>query len=162
MYSVTVERWQEIERDVLSTLSARELEGYLRSMVNWAKRRKETSTWVLGANEKVEVGDVVFADFGVSYNMEIGVQHLALVVAVVKGKAFVVPMTSNRKHVDNDEQLEFNSDILLKDSAVFCNDARFINTARVIKKIGKVKESEWRTVKNYVLKGILNNGWQTD
>ena len=162
MYDVTIERWQQIEKRVLATLSETECSNYIRSMINWAKRKDIATSRVPDTWEMVETGDIVFADFGVTYDMEIGAQHLGLVVSIVRGKAFVVPLTSTKRFTWHDNIRTLNSECLSHESAVLCNDARFINTSRIIKKIGKAEEWEWREIKNYVLKGILNNGWEED
>ena len=162
MYEITVERWQEIERRVLATLGDKERKNYIRSMINWTKRKDIATSRVPDTWEMVEAGDIVFADFGVTYDMEIGAQHLGIVVSIVRGKAFVVPLTSTKKFAWHDNIMTLKSDCLDHESAVLCNDARFINTSRIIKKIGKADEWEWREIKTYVLKGILNNGWEED
>ena len=162
MSSVSVERWQEIEKQILTSMSAVDRDKYISSMIMWAKHRSLDSTGrVPDSYELIEAGDIIFADWGIAYNMEIGYLHLGVVIAVIRGKALVVPLTSNLKGKDKDNLFEVDWECLDKKSLAFCNDAKFINTARVIKKIGKADEYQWRELKNYVMKGMLKNGWES-
>ncbi len=89
-------------------------------------------------------GSVCEFDFGDAYQHEIGHQHFAVIISINQNKALVVPMTSNpvqyeraydpilnpngRKHLMRLGQPEG----LNKKSVLFLNDAKYVNTARVI------------------------------
>ena len=78
------------------------------------------------------------------YLNEMGYQHFGLVMAISNRKAFVIPLTSNpvtyQKAYDPVENPRGKKNLmriglvdgLRKDSVLFLNDCRFINTARVI------------------------------
>lgn len=107
------------------------------SGVNRIKRSHFWSCENIGL--KIKVGDVCFVDFGHGYINECAYQHFALVVKLYRGKAFVVPMTSNPRTValaksKKRSHLFYMGHLqgLDKETCVFINDARFINTARVI------------------------------
>lgn len=75
---------------------------------------------------------------------ESGFQHFAVIISFCHGKAFVVPMTSNptmynqaydhqmtpdgKKHLMRIGMIEG----MAKESVLFLNDGKFINTARII------------------------------
>ena len=112
------------------------------SEVNWQKRRNIRSATELGV--KVMVGDICYIDFGKAYVYEVGYQHFGLIISFHHGKAFVVPMTSNSStyalaydEYENPTGREHLMRIglvpgLVKPSVLFLNDAKFINTARII------------------------------
>ncbi len=90
----------------------------------------------------IRPGDICYFDFGHAYINEAGFQHFGLVISCFNHKAFVVPMTS--KHHTLTQAMNVSDegkahlyyigkiDGLHKPSVLFVNDARFINTARVI------------------------------
>lgn len=93
----------------------------------------------------VTEGDIVYCDFGQAYLNEAGYQHFGLVIKMFSYKAFVVPMSSNKttiskamnfenNHCDKKDHLYYigQPEGLNKPSVLFLNDAKFINTARVI------------------------------
>lgn len=92
----------------------------------------------------ISSGDICYIDFGRAYVTEAGYQHFGLVVTVSSGKALVIPMTSNTVNYelaydpeDNPEGLKHlmrlgKTEGMYKYSVLFLNDAKFINTARII------------------------------
>lgn len=98
----------------------------------------------LDFNLRVDVGDIIFCDFGQAYLNEAGFQHFGLVLKLFNYKAFVVPMSSNKATVHkakNHPQVSDPKEHLFyigmpqglnRPSVLFLNDAKFINTARII------------------------------
>ena len=92
----------------------------------------------------LSIGDICYIDFGQAYLNEAGYQHFGLILSMMNGKAFVVPMTSNpftydqaydkhdnpsgKVHLMKIGQLKG----LNKPSVLFINDSKFINTTRII------------------------------
>ena len=114
------------------------LEG---SKLNFGQRKQMYSS--LEAKVYVKVGDICFTDFGLAYLSEVGYQHFGLVLAMKNGKIFVVPMSGNssayhraydpvshmgKRHLMRLPEIEG----LNKASVLFLNDAKWINSARVI------------------------------
>lgn len=89
---------------------------------------------------RIRVGDICYIDYGMSYLNEAGFQHFGIIMKLVNGKAIVIPMTSNTKTYK--EALRANGRNHLmpigkvngmnRDSVLFLNDVRSINTARII------------------------------
>lgn len=112
------------------------------SKLNYIVRKSYKSSELLGF--KVKVGDICYVDFGNSYITEAGYQHFGLVIAYFNSKALMIPMSSNsqmykqsycqytfpqgKKHLFRLGAVES----LYKESVLFLNDAKFINTARII------------------------------
>ena len=105
---------------------------------NYRQRHKASGCEELGV--WVRVGDICYIDFGLSYLNEAGFQHFGLVLKIVNNKAFVIPMTSNEKTY-KDSISNYRKNHLMpigkvrgmnKNSVLFLNDAKFINTARII------------------------------
>ncbi|HHX52453.1 MAG TPA: hypothetical protein GX703_02930 [Erysipelothrix sp.] len=121
--------YHEIRREVIS--------GYNRFI-----RSKCISS--LDFNLRINVGDIVFCDFGQAYLNEAGFQHFGLVLKIFNYKAFVVPMSSNRQTVqkaqNHPNRIDYKDHLfyigmpkgLNRPSVLFLNDAKFINTARII------------------------------
>lgn len=87
----------------------------------------------------IQPGDICYTDFGQAYLYEAGYQHFGLVLSVVHFKALIIPMTSNsrtyQKSLTSEGTYLFplgSIDGLYKESVLFLNDAKFINTARII------------------------------
>lgn len=124
------------------SMSARLCRDSLLSEYNYRMRSKLKSCRTLGMT--INQGDICYIDFGRQYVSEAGFQHFGLVMNVYCGKALVIPMTSNPlnyhqayDHVDNLDGLRHlmrlgKTEGLNKYSVLFLNDAKFINTARVI------------------------------
>ncbi len=93
---------------------------------------------------RVSPGDICFIDFGCAYRNEAGYQHFGIIMSIVHSKAFVVPMTSNPSTFAQayDEVLLPSGKRHLmrigkqngmnKESVLFLNDCKFINTSRII------------------------------
>ena len=93
----------------------------------------------------INPGDLCYVDFGSrAFITEAGFQHFALVLSVCCGKAFVVPMTSKSENYETayDEVDNPTGNVHLmkiglpkglnRYSVLFLNDAKYINTARII------------------------------
>lgn len=111
------------------------------SAQNLKERRNYISCETLGVH--VEVGDICFIDYGDAYLLEIGYQHFGLIIALFHNKAFVVPMSGNhnaflqaysKENPNGKRHLMRLSKIrgMNKDSVLFINDAKWINSARII------------------------------
>lgn len=102
----------------------------------------------------LSVGDICYIDFGQAYLNEAGYQHFGLIISMMNGKAFVVPMTSNPYTYDQayDKQTNPSGKVHLmrigqlkglnKPSVLFINDAKFINTTRIIEVKGHLDITE--------------------
>ncbi len=101
---------------------------------NYKERSQHVNCKTLGV--RIRVGDICFIDFGKAYLNEAGFQHFGLILTIKNQKALVIPMTSNTKVkvVDEKRHLLHIGKIkgMNKASTLFMNDARFINTARII------------------------------
>lgn len=105
---------------------------------NYRARHKVNGCEALGV--WVRVGDICYIDFGLSYLNEAGFQHFGLIVKLIHNKAFVIPMTSNEKTYQESLARQNKSHLMPigkvkgmhKHSVLFLNDAKCINTARII------------------------------
>ena len=135
--------YQQMKIEELKKLSEGKMISRITSEANWLLRSKYASCLDLGVN--IRVGDICFVDFGDdSYIYEVGFQHFAIILSFCHGKAFVIPMTSNPTMVSQayDYQNRPNGKKHLmgiglipgmtKESVLFLNDGKFINTARII------------------------------
>lgn len=116
-------------------LSTKEALHRIMSELNYKLRSSSMSCEDLGV--RIKVGNICFVDYGVSYINEAGYQHFGLVMSITNGKALVVPMTSNAHTYKQSQYKEHLMTIgkiegMNKESVLFLNDARFINTARII------------------------------
>ena len=114
----------------------------LLSEYNYRMRSKLRSCRCFGLT--AHPGDICYIDFGRAYVTEAGYQHFGLVITVSSGKALVIPMTSNTVNYnlaydpqENPDGLKHlmklgKTEGLNKYSVLFLNDAKFINTARII------------------------------
>ena len=129
------------EENLLSGLNESEVYDYMLSKLNFCQRKQMYSS--LEAKVYVHVGDICFTDFGLAYLSEVGYQHFGLVLAMKNGKIFVVPMSGNQNayqkaydpvlHVGKRHLMRLPSiEGLNKSSVLFLNDAKWINSARVI------------------------------
>lgn len=91
----------------------------------------------------IHIGDICYIDFGNTYIQEVGFQHFGIILSICKNKAYIVPMSSNQKaysqayckenpkgkiHLMRLNKIgEMN-----KNSVLFINDSKWINTARII------------------------------
>ena len=112
------------------------------SETNWVERSGYFSGEEMGIF--VKPGDICYMDFGQQYLNEAGYQHFGLVMSICSKKALVIPMTSNpstcAKAYDPVENPNGKKNLmqigkvkgLHKNSVLFLNDMRYVNTARVI------------------------------
>lgn len=125
------------EQTILNTMDQNEQFDYLVSKLNYFRRKNALNC--LEFNVIVRCGDICFIDYGQSYVQEIGYLHFGLIVSMNRGKALVVPITgANTKtiHKDNDEMDHIFQLGRIKGMRKLCacylNDAKWINTARII------------------------------
>lgn len=124
-----------------SLLPVKEAIPRLISDHNLRERRSANNCIELGV--KIKVGDICYIDFGEAYVNEIGYQHFGLILTMFHNKAFVVPMSGNhtaflqaysKENPKGKRHLMRLGKIkgMNKESVLFINDAKFINTARII------------------------------
>lgn len=123
-------------------LPAKQARDILLSEYNFRTRGGLKSCRPLGMT--IYPGDVCYIDYGRAYISEIAYQHFGLVMNVFYGKAFVIPMTSNSHQFDTAYDPVENPgghrhlmrlgriEGLTRHSVLFLNDAKFINSARII------------------------------
>jgi hypothetical protein len=153
------------EEMLLSGLNEKEVYDYMLSKLNFCQRKQMYSS--LEAKVYIRVGDICFADFGLAYLSEVGYQHFGLVLAMRHGKIFVVPMSGNpqayqraydpktkqgKRHLMRLPEIEG----LNKSSVLFLNDAKWINSARVIDVKAHIDEDSFlfEKIKNLVVQMI--------
>ncbi|WP_296242591.1 hypothetical protein [uncultured Faecalicoccus sp.] len=120
------------EKKMVETMEEREVFDYMISKLNFCKRRLAFSYKEVQGYYALRKGDICYIDFGQAYVMEIGYLHFGLILAFCHQKAFVVPMTGKcREHKDYIYPLG-QIPGLYKESYLFLNDAKWINTARII------------------------------
>lgn len=136
--------WQEsllCEQKMLSALSPSEAYDYMVSKLNYCERKEVNSCRELGV--RIQRGDICFVDYGSAYLCEIGYLHFGLILSMKHGKAFVVPVSGNYRaycQAYAKENPTGRSHLmrlgwikgLNKVSVLYVNDAKWINTARVI------------------------------
>lgn len=131
----------EEKKNDYQSLSVKEAVARLVSDQNLRDRRNAKSCEDLGV--RIRVGDICYVDFGDAYINEIGYQHFAIIIAIYHNKAFVIPMSGNEeryakayheKNMAGKKHLMQLGKIkgMNKKSVLFLNDAKFINTARII------------------------------
>lgn len=135
-------RYVEMKKQAYSELSPKELEAHLISEANWAMRCRAKSCEQFRV--KIRIGDICYIDFGPAYLNEAGFQHFGLVLSMMNSKAFVIPMTSNAatyKQAYDPINCPCGKKHLMrlglipgmkKESVLFINDCKYINTARII------------------------------
>lgn len=135
-------------KDEFYHMPVSEVRNVLLSEYNYKKRSKLKSCRRFGLD--INAGDVCYIDFGRAYISEIGYQHFGLVLKVFNGKAFVIPMTSNHEAYEKAYDEQDNPfglkhlyrlgyvEGLYKDSVLFLNDGKYINTARIIDVKGRI------------------------
>ena len=100
----------------------------------------------------IRVGDVCYIDFGNAFIEEIGFQHFGIIMSICRNKAFVVPMSGNKKayaqaydknNPNGKKHLMRLNKIgsMNKHSVLFINDSKWINTARIIDVKGHLKRN---------------------
>ena len=141
------ETLQDIKRDWLER-PQHEMLRQLLSTQNYILRSQYSTHPEL----RITAGDICFIDFGHAYQHEAGYQHFGIVLPVVNGKVFVIPMTSNddafthaydektnpsgKKHLFRFKQCCG----LNRDSVLFLNDCKFINSSRIIEVKGHLEQ----------------------
>ncbi|MCI5773613.1 MAG: hypothetical protein MR210_03520 [Erysipelotrichaceae bacterium] len=130
------------KRIVYDGIDQKNVDYNMISEANWLLRKDGISCEKFGIN--VEVGNICFIDFGQAYLNEIGYQHFGLVMSFCQKKALIVPMTSNMIQYQNaydplvnprGKKNLFRLGLIKgmnKPSVLFLNDAKYINTARII------------------------------
>lgn len=132
-------------------LDSAEVLGKMISEQNYRERAKLYSCNELGM--EIKIGDICFIDFGEAYINESGYQHFGIIMSIMNGKALVIPMSSNYNTyqqaltLDNPLGKAHLMQIglikgLVKKSVLFLNDAKFINTARIIEVKAKIDEQD--------------------
>lgn len=122
-------------------LGVKEALPRLVSEQNLRERRNHVNCAELGVD--IRVGDICYIDFGEAYINEIGYQHFGLLITIFHNKAFVVPMSGNHSayvQAYSKDNLKGKRHLMRlgkikgmnKESVLFINDAKWINTARVI------------------------------
>ncbi len=153
------------ESDMLGTISNSEIFDYLVSKINYSQRKHLDSCEKLGVH--IRVGDICYIDYGMAYLYEIGYLHFGLVLSMRHGKAFVVPVSGSqrayrqayskenprgKRHMMRLGKVEG----LAKPSVLYINDAKWINTARVIdvKAHIQVQDALFKEIKQHTIEMI--------
>ena len=138
-------KWQNylnIKKGIYYTLDRSHADVNMISEANWVLRKDGLSCESFGVN--VMVGNICYIDFGQAYLNDIGYQHFGLVMSFCQRKALIIPMTSNSVQYENAYDAKDNPDGkrnlfrigmiegMNKPSVLFLNDAKYINTARII------------------------------
>lgn len=144
--------YMKLRREVYDTYCPDVREASMISEYNWLERYGCRSGKDLGI--LVNPGDLAMIEFGQNFYNEAGFQHFGLVVSISVCKALVIPMTSNpntcRKAYDPVENPRGKRNLFCigkvdgmdKESVLFLNDARYINTARVIRVMAHIDTDE--------------------
>lgn len=115
----------------------------------------------------IAVGDIVYMEFGQAFLNEAGFQHFGLILSMWNRKAFIVPMTSNRMAsktaINVTDQgrshLYYIGHIkgLTNHSTLFLNDAKMVNTSRIISVNGHIdpESSMFREIQTHLLEGLF-------
>ena len=137
------------KRQEYSSISYRESVQRLISEKNYNVRRNIQSSKAMGL--QVYPGDICYIDFGQAYLYEAGYQHFGLVLSIVHYKALVIPMTSNpqtyQKAFGKDGTYLYplgKIEGMNRESVLFLNDAKFINTARIIDVKAHLDVAGWK------------------
>ncbi|MBQ7991462.1 MAG: hypothetical protein IJM63_10065 [Solobacterium sp.] len=155
--------------DLYNVLIPDHAEVSMVSEENWLERGGCFSGEDIGI--RVNQGDICYMDFGQQYLNEAGYQHFGLVMSIYAKKALVIPMTSNPATcakaydpIDNPQGKKNLMQIgkvrgLYKNSVLFLNDLRFVNTARVIdvKAHVPVTSPLFRTVQKRMMEVLFAN-----
>lgn len=125
------------EMKMLKELSKEEVYDYMISKLNFCQRKQCFSGKDLDI--RIRVGDICFIDFGQAYLNEVGYLHFGLVLSILNQKALIVPMTGNASTYKKAGKKGKEHTMALpeikglnKFSVLFLNDAKWINTARIL------------------------------
>lgn len=143
-----VSAWPKLRRDYIEERSAEYETLPLREGVAKMISEQNFRDWsqcysCMERGIHIAEGDVCFLDFGDAFINEAGFQHFGVILKIFHGKAFVIPMSSNAATYAQAYQEETGCGKkhlmqiglipgLVKESVLFMNDAKFINTARII------------------------------
>lgn len=107
----------------------------------------------------IKNGSIVYCDFGDAYLHESAFLHMGLVLTLYREKAFIIPMTSKTNLVDKYRKIGYKDHLyyigkvagLAKESVLFLNDAKFINSARIIDIKGylDINSSDYQKIKSF-------------
>ena len=161
-------------KEYVERQTVREAARFMLSYSNFINRKNLKSCEQL--NVIVLPGDICFIDFGQAYLNEAGYQHFGLVLSIVHSKAFVVPMTSNpTTYAQAYDPLEFSCGKrnlmrlglqkgMNRNSVLFLNDCKFINTSRIIEVKGHIgiEGKLFKEVEDRVKECLFDNCAQTD
>ncbi|MGL5541223.1 MAG: hypothetical protein ACRDBX_06300 [Erysipelotrichaceae bacterium] len=119
-----------LKTQALLRMKTSEALGEVLSEFNYQQRHRfgsanDTGVWV-------RPGDICYIDFGNAYLNEVGNMHFGLILTIRHRKAFVLPLCSKGNVYKPHLVALGKVDGLAKESYVLLNDAKFINTARVI------------------------------
>ena len=124
-----------VEQKMFDSMSENEIYDYMISKLNFCQRKQNISCRDAGID--IKVGDICFIDYGMAYQWEIGYQHMGLILSIKNGKTFVVPISGSPRAV---EKAKYRSHLfelpkiacLNKRSVLYLNDAKWINSSRII------------------------------
>lgn len=136
--------WNHVVEEKAEDYAVMEVQDALPKLIselNYYQRRDKVSSGELGVD--IRRGDICYIDYGEAYVCEIGYQHFGLILSLFHNKAFVVPMSGNyeayQKAYSKDNPkgkkhlMRFGKITgMYKESVLYINDAKFINTARII------------------------------
>ena len=161
------DHYLQMKKKAYHDLSAKELEAHLISEANWMIRNRAKSCEQFRV--QIHVGDICYIDFGPAYLNEAGFQHFGLILSMMNSKAFVVPMTSNpstyrqaydpktypcgKKHLMRLGLIPG----MKKESVLFLNDCKYINTARIIDVKAHIEPEEplFLAIQKRVIEGLV-------
>ena len=167
-----IEMYIQKLRQYLLSLHKYEAKRQTLSGLNWLARKHLTSS--LAFDLRLRKGDICFIDFGKAYINEAGYQHFGLVLSIVNYKAFVIPMSSNSNTISKASNVVYEGpaknhlyfigklDGMNRPSVLFLNDAKYINTARVIEVIAYMDPNHemFRDIEYRVLRQVRTNGYR--
>lgn len=130
--------WRESlarEKEMLKELDPKEAYAYLVSKLNLCDRKQVANCQELGVY--IHKGDICFVEYGSAYLCEIGYQHFGLILSIVHHKALIVPISGSASAYQNAAKKKHMMRLgrvggMNKVSVLYLNDAKWINTARII------------------------------
>ena len=155
-YEIADSEYINCEKRYISELTDERKSAYYSSMMNYFKYSADTTCYDRVGT--VAKGDVIYVEFGASFNRESGNGHLAVVLKIYAGKLLVVPLTSNLAIIDKDYCFLLMKGVggLNKTSVAFLNDAKFISPSRVLNIVGNLGEEKADEIKRKVVE-IIND-----
>lgn len=135
-----------------------EIADLLKSLQNWTTKRtlKEYREYDAATKKWIEVnlqlGDIVYVDFGINFVNEVSYPHPAVVIEHIKESILVVPCSSNQEKInesyhpiDNKESKSLYRKVTRQDGfdgvcVLELDKVSLINKARVIKVQGHLNE----------------------